>query len=121
MSADGFDRVLLLRIAGIEKRTIQYPPTPYFYGDPWMWGWPMHGDRFTLRLRPAHAPDASQPRLVEALAVSVESQLLSLPDGVLLWRGLSHTLTEGSSTQALEDIAATVIRRLGERNWLHRK
>ncbi|MBX3686212.1 MAG: hypothetical protein KF909_08745 [Rhodocyclaceae bacterium] len=122
MSAAGFDRVLLLRIAGIEKRTIQYPPTPYFYGDPWMWGWPHAWRPFhPFGYAPLMPPDASQPRLVEALAVSVESQLLSLPDGVLLWRGLSHTLTEGSSTQALEDIAATVIRRLGERNWLHRK
>lgn len=122
MSAAGFDRVLLLRIASIEKRNIQYPPTPYFYGDPWMWGWPHAWRPFhPFGYAPLMPFDAPPPRIVEALAVSVESQLVSLPDGALLWRGLSHTLTEGTAAQALEDVAATVIRTLGDRNWLQPK
>lgn len=121
ISNAGFDRILLLRIASVEKRLVRYPATPYGYGDPWMWGWPPGWRHLPFGHATLIPFDAEPPRIVEALAVSVESQLLNVRDGTILWRGLSHTMTEGSTAQALEDIAGTVTRRLTERNWLLRK
>lgn len=115
----GFDRVLLLRIAAIEKRTVHYPATPYDYGDPLMWGWPAGWHpRFPYGYAPFAPLSAPPPRIVEELAVSVESQLIALPDGTPLWRGLSHTMTAGTAAQALEDVAKTVVQTLTERHWL---
>lgn len=118
ISRDGFDRILLLRIAGVEKRLVRYPAIPYGYGDPWMWGWPPGWRPSPFWHAPLTPFDATPPRIVEALAVSVESQLINASDGTILWRALSHTLTEGTTAQALEDIARTVTGTLARRNWL---
>ena len=114
----GFDRVLILRVAGIEKRRVEYPATPYGYGDPWMWGWPPGWRSFPFGPLPYIPFDSAPPRIVEELAVSVETQLIAMPSGEILWRGLSHTLTDGTAAQALEEASASVVKKLGDRHWL---
>ena len=107
MSADGSIRSLLLRIAGIEKRTIQYPPTPISTGDPWMWAGPMHGDRSPLGCALLMPLDASQPRLVEVLAVSVEASSSACPMACSCGEASATPSPKAARRRPLEDIAAT--------------
>ena len=88
------------------KRTIQYPPTPISRMATLDVGLAPCMATVHLRLRPLMPLDVSRsPASSKCLAVSVRSQLLSLPDGVLLARPQPPSLK--AARRRPEDIAAT--------------
>ncbi len=107
LKKDGFDGVVIMRLADMEKSMSYVPGTSYggWYGY-YRYAAPMYG---------------SPGYYTEDKTYYVETNVYSLADDKLLWSGMTSTLNPGKTTKMIDDVIATIKNKMIEEKLIAKK
>ena len=107
LKKDGFDGVVIMRLADMEKSMSYVPGTSYggWYGY-YRYAAPMY---------------YSPGYYTEDKTYYVETNVYSLADDKLLWSGMTSTLNPGKTSKMIDDIITTIKNKMTEEKLLPKK
>lgn len=107
LKKDGFDGVVIMRLADMEKSMSYVPGTSYggWYGY-YRYAAPMYG---------------SPGYYTEDKTYYVETNVYSLADDKLLWSGMTSTLNPGKTSKMIDDVISTIRNKMQEEKLIPKK
>jgi len=107
LKKDGFDGVVIMRLADMEKSMSYVPGTTYGgWGGYYRYGYGMYG---------------SPGYYTEDKTYYVETNVYSLADDKLLWSGMTSTLNPGKTSKMIDDVINTIKNKMTEEKLISKK